>query len=476
MSPAIPLHRALGKGLLAATAIVAVVLAAEPTRAQTLTTSLASAYDKNPELNAARSQLRSIDEGVAIARSGNRPQIFANFSATGRTTRTVNQRITGFGGRVIDRRSSTVNTNPLNIGVTLTQPLFQGFTVRNTIRQAEAAVRAQRSSLRNTEQSILLDAATAFMDVIQNQALVELRLSDIRFLEEQVRAAQDRFDVGEGTRTDVSQAEARLAEAQSFYNFAVSDLEASRARFRQVTGLEAKSLNNNITIERFLPKTLQAALQIGQAEHPAIEAAIHNVDVALFNAKALEGEFLPEVSVQGSANSTIFPNSNVTRQDSAEVSLNVSIPIYQGGRVSAQVRQAKEDLGTARIQVDNNRDAVRQAVAASWAVFKAAQASILAAQTGVFAAQLALEGVIEEQRVGQRTTLDVLNSQRDLVDAQLTLVQAERDATVAAYNLLSAVGRLSAERLSLRVARYEPKEHYEAVRDKWYGLRTPDGR
>ena len=447
-----------------------------PAAAQTLTSSLAAAYNYNPELNAARSNLRATDESVAIARSGNRPIVTANLGASATTTTAVNSRQFGLGGVVVARRSSTVNTNPVSIGVTLVQPLFQGFQVRNTIRQAESAVQAQRSALANTEQSVLLDAATSFMDVIQNQAIVSLRESDIRFLQEQVRAAQDRFEVGEGTRTDVSQAEARLAEAQSFYNFAVADLETSKAVFRQVTGLTAQSPRNDINVGRFLPKTLNAALAVGQEEHPAIIAAVHNVDVALFNARALEGEALPSVNLSGSAGTTIWPNSNQTRQDSAEIGVNVSIPIYQGGRVSAQVRQAKEQLGTARIQVDLNRDAVRRTVVSAWAVHKAAQASILAAQTGVFAAQLALEGVIEEQRVGQRTTLDVLDSQRDLVDAQVTLVQAERDAVVAAYSLLSAIGRLNAERLGLRVVAYKPAEHYQAVKDKWYGMRTPDGR
>lgn len=465
-----PVRRLLSS--VAAGALVAFFLAADPAGAQTLTSSLAAAYDNNPELNAARSQLRGVDEGVAIARSGNRPQVTGTMSATARTVRNINQRnaLTG------TRGSNTVNTNPVSIGVRLVQPLFQGFQVRNSIRQSEAAVRARRSALVDTEQVILFDAATAFMDVIRDQALVELRQSDIRFLREQVRAARDRFEVGEGTRTDVSQAEARLAEAQSAYNFAVADLEASKAFFRQVTGLEAQDLSNNLEVGSLLPKTLDAALAIGQAEHPAIIAAIHNVDVALFNARAIAGETLPSVNLEGQAGTTFFPNSSQNRQDSAQVSVNVSIPIYQGGRVSAQVRQAKEELGTARIQVDQNRDAVRRRVASAWAEYRAAEASILSAQTGVFAAQLALDGVIEEQRVGQRTTLDVLNSQRDLVDAQVTLVQAERNATVAAYALLSAVGRLTAQRLDLRVAAYEPEEHYEAVRDRWSGLRTPDGR
>jgi outer membrane protein len=198
--------------------------------------------------------------------------------------------------------------------------------------------------------------------------------------------------------------------------------------------------------------------------------------VASFNVKELEGGYLPNVSVQGTAGSTFNAGNGIDRQDSAAISLNVTVPIYQGGRVSAQVRQAKEQLGSSRIQVDVIRDQVRQNTIARWAAYKASLRSIQSARTGVFAAQLALQGVVEERRVGQRTTLDVLNAQRDLIEAQVTLVRAERDAKVDAFALLSAIGRLSVSRLGLQVAMYDPVEHADAVRDKWYGYRTPDGR
>ncbi|MBJ3774762.1 TolC family outer membrane protein [Acuticoccus mangrovi] len=451
---------------IAALASVA-LLAATPTAfSQTLTQSLAAAYTTNPQLNVARSSLRSIDENIAIARSGNRPTLSAAFSQSTQTT------------RILGNRSvrGTQGTNPTAISLTLTQPLFQGFQVRNTIRQAESAVQAQRAALENTEQSVLLDVATAFQDVIQNRSIVQLRQSDVRFLSEQVRAAQDRFDVGEGTRTDVSQAEARRAEAQSALNFAEANLAASEATYRQLTGLNAGNLHNNFNVERLLPKSVDASVKIGQQAHPAITASLHDVDTAMFNVKALEGQFLPTVNVVGEAGTTWNQSNSIDRQDSAALGLNVSIPIYQGGRVSAQVRQAKEDLGTSRIQVDLTRDQVRQNTVASWAAYQASVRSIFAARTGVFAAQLALDGVVEEQRVGQRTTLDVLDAQRDLVSAQVTLVESERDKEVAAFTLLSAVGRLTARQLGLQVAIYQPEQHTNAVRDKWFGLRTPDGR
>ena len=438
----------------------------QPVAAQTLSDSLASAYSNNPELNAARSRLRSIDENIALARSGNRPLVEGIFRQNSSTTRTESSG--GF--------SQTSGTNSTAIQVRLTQPLFQGFQVRNRVRGAEAAVQAQRASLVNTEQDVLLNAVTAFEDVVQNRAIVDLRKSDIRFLEEQVRAAEDRFEVGEGTRTDVSQAEARLANAQSRLAFAEANRESAEATFREVTGLDAANLVADIPVEDRVPGSLNEAVNAGQDEHPAIRAALLDVDVANFNVKELEGQFMPTVSVVGEAGTTFNPRGGIDRQDSASIGLEASVPIYQQGRVSAQVRQAKEDLGTSRIQVDRTRNQVRQNAVASWAAYRASVRAIFAARTGVFASQLALEGVIEERRVGQRTTLDVLDQQRELIASQVTLVQAERDKAVAAFRLLASVGRLNAGRLGLQVALYQPREHTEAVRDKWFGLRTPDGR
>ena len=433
--------------------------------------SLSSAYSNNPSLNQARAQLRSVDEGVPLAKSGIRPQVFATLSASSQYTG-----LTGVYSSTANRKFNVSGANnPIGMGLSFTQPIFQGFQTKNSVLQAKAAVRAQRELLRNTEQSVLLDAATSFEDVIQNTAIVSLRKSDVTFLNEQVKASNDRLDVGEGTRTDVSQSEARYAEAQSDLNFAEASLASSKATFRQVTGLDARNLVDNLNLAAKLPPSLERALAIGQDNHPAIQSAIHNVDVAQFNVKTLEGQFMPDVSLNGEVGRT-YDTGTADYSDTAQVTLNVNIPIYQGGRVSSQVRQAKEDLGYARIQVDILRDQVRQAVVQAWSEYQASVASIQAARTGVFAQQLALQGVIEEQKVGQRTTLDVLDSQRDLVDAQVTLVQAERNKVVAAYALLSATGQLGIESLDLRVARYQPDQHYKAVKDKWIGMRTPDGR
>jgi outer membrane protein len=429
--------------------------------AETIRESLAIAYANNPTLNAARAQLRGVDENVPQALTGWRPVVSAGASAG---------RIRTGADRFVDYR------NNASLSLTISQTLFRGFRTINSTRQAEAVVRAQRESLSSTEQDTLLNAATAYVDVIQDTALVSLQRSDLAFLQEQVRAARDRFDVGEGTRTDVSQAEARAAEARASLNTALANLNTSRAIYRQVIGLEANNLSADATINRYVPKSLDQALQDGETHQPLIRQAQHQVDAAVFNIKAVEGELLPTVTLDGSVSRSWGSSSTVDISDNAEIFGNVSIPIYQGGGVSSRVRQAKEELGQTRLQLDVARDQVRANVISAWGNFQAAEASIIAAQAAVKAQKLALEGVIEEQRVGQRTTLDVLDAQRELVTQQSNLVTAQRNRIIGGYQLVASVGRLDATSLGLNVARYDPKQHYKAVRDQWFGLRTPDGR
>ncbi len=429
--------------------------------AETIKEALALAYSNNPSLNAARAQLRGVDERVPQALAGWRPTV----TASGQ----VGSNYANSDGRDSYR-------NNASISLSISQAVFRGFRTVNSTRQAEAIIRAQRESLASTEQDVLLAAAQAYVDVIRDTALVSLQRSDLQFLSEQVRAAKDRFEVGEGTRTDVSQADARRAEAQANLNTSLANLNTSRAIYRQIVGTEAKNLSADTTISLVVPKSIDEALRVSEDTQPLIRQAQHLVDAAIFNAKAIEGELLPTVSVDGTVSRTWKPSSNIDEQDSASIVGRVSIPLYQAGAVSSRVRQAKEELGQTRLQLDVTRDQVRANVISAWGVYQAAEASISAARSAVEAQQLALEGVIEEQRVGQRTTLDVLDAQRELVNQRVNLVTAQRNRIVGGYQLVSAIGKLDADTLNLRVARYQPTEHYKAVRDKWYGLRTPDGR
>jgi len=325
------------------------------------------------------------------------------------------------------------------------------------------------------------------MNVLRDRRIAALRRENLGFLEEQVRAAGARFEVGEGTRTDVAQAESQQALATALLNSALAQVASSEATYFDIIGDSPDNLVAGTLPSGVLPRSVDEAFRISQAEHPAIQATLAAVDAAAFQVKSAEGAFLPELSLTGRVDDTYALNErdpsslpgvrvNTQNEVSASVGAQLTIPIYQGGRASSVVRQAKEVLGQRRIEVDGARDQVRAAVATAWAQLQAARANITGYRAQVDAARLALNGVIEERNVGQRTTLDVLNSQADVISAQILLAGSTRDEVVAGYAVLSAIGRLSAERLNLVASVYRPTEHYEAVEDKWFGLRTPDGR
>ena len=449
--------------------------------AETLRGALAKAYANNHDLNVARAQLRATDENVPIAKGGLRPTV----SAVGTTQ--ASRSSTTFGDNI---RSSRARTGALVGAIEINQTIFDGFQTPNNVNAAEAQVRASQKNLENTVQNTLLNTVTAYMNVRRDREIAAFRRQSLAFLNEQVRAARARFDVGEGTRTDVAQAQSQQALATALLNTALAQVASSEAQYLDIVGDPPGELDNGSLPPRAtLPASVSQALTISQNEHPAIQATQFAVDAASFQVKATEGQRLPNLSVSGTVentyslndtdpNSASLPGVDVVTQNqvSATVGARLTVPIYQGGIVSARVRQSKEVLGQRRIEVDLTRDQVRSAVATAWAQKQAAEANVTGYRAQVSAAQLALNGVIEERNVGQRTTLDVLNAQSDVITAQILLAGAQRDAVVAAYTLVSAIGHLSPQRLSLNVAAYEPEEHYQAVKDKWYGLRTPDGR
>lgn len=460
--------RVLRKSLFAAAILASTALS--PAFAETLSGALVKAYKNNSTLNSTRANVRSTDEGVAIAKSGYRPRVAATASGTYTST-----------SGVANGQRTTIGS----YGIELQQTLFDGFQTRNNVRAAEAQVRAARENLRNTEQTVLIDATTAYMDVIRDRQIVKLRQSNLEFLEEQVRAAKSRFEVGEGTRTDVAQAEADRSLAVSQLASARAQALTSEAIYRRVIGEAPGKLEAPGAAKR-LPKNVDEAFTLAANNHPAILASEYLVDVAGFVVKSTEGQLLPQLSATAGVSRT---NRNISpsqgslgvlegsgQSDSANIGATLTVPLYQGGRVAATVRQNKELLGEARIQVDVTRDQVRANVASAWSQYIAADEQTTANRAVVSASRLALNGVIEERNVGQRTTLDVLNAQADVISAQINLATSERDVVVASYAILSTIGRLSAGGVGLAVEHYKPEEHYEAVKDKWFGLRTPDGR
>jgi outer membrane protein len=446
-----------------------------PSGTTPINTALAQAYQNNPQLNAQRAATRAVDENVAIALGGYRPRV----SATSSLSETYLETLTRSGATTTC--VSGVNCGAVGsatYGVTATQTLFNGFQTGNRTRQAEAQVFSARETLRSTEQSVLLSAATAYMNLLRDTALLDLQRSNVTVLEATLRQTRDRFNVGEVTRTDVAQAESRLAAGRSSLLTAESNFITSKANYRQVIGVEPGRLLPAMPVDRLSPRNLTGSMARARTEHPTITTAAYNVDVAQYQVKVAEGALYPTLTLQGAAQKQHGSTTNLTTRESlsASATAQLSVPLYQGGQEYATIRQAKETLGQRRLDLDTARDQVQSTVAQAWGQLQAAKAQIEATEAQVAAAEIALNGVREEARVGQRTTLDVLNAQQDLVNARASLVTAQRDRVVASYTVLSAVGSLSPQILGLGVPNYDPMVHYQQVRDSWIGVRTPDGR
>lgn len=437
--------------------------------AETISNAMEKAYQNNPDLNAVRAGLRATDEGVPIAKSGYRPQVSA--SVTGTATR--------LGTESLFRRGTPLLAEDYTTGaasITITQQIFDGFQTLNNVRAAEANVFSSRETLKANEISILLAAAQSYANIARDQRIVSIRKQNLAFLKEQLKAAKSRLDVGEGTRTDVSQAEAELAGAQAILVNAVAQLKQSEAVYVQIVGAAPKGIKQPAPASKALPKNLDQAVAAGLRDHPSIAAAQYNVDSAGFRVKSAEGTMLPGVVIQGSVSRNTTDRDRNSDTANASITARLEVPLYQGGAEYGQIRQAKERLGQQRILVDSARLEVQQTIITAHAQFEAALATTVANKSQVSAANQALAGVIEERKVGQRTTLDVLDAQQSVLVAEESLVTSQRNAVVASYSLLAAMGRLTIQSQGLQVAEYRAEEHYEAVKDKWFGLRTVDDR
>ena len=454
------------------------LLLISPVRAETLESALAHAYLNNPSLNSQRAAVRAIDEGVPQALSGYRPRVTATVNGGESTSSSTTKAKPLAPGLPATYATLSGYNSPFSAGVTATQTLFNGFQTANKTRQAESQVFAARETLRQTVQAVLLNGATAYMNLLRDTAILDLQRRNVEVLQEQLRQTRDRFNVGEVTRTDVAQSESSLAAGRSQVLTAQANYTASVATYRQVIGTNPGHLVAATPVDRFSPHTLPGAIAVGTAGNPAVTLAQYNVDVAQLAVKVAEGALYPTVSVQGSfvQNYGVAGSLNVMQSYTGSVIGSVSVPIYQGGAEYSLVRQAKETLGQKRIDMDTARDSARQNVVQAWGQLDAAKANIDATQAQVQAAEIALNGVREEARVGQRTTFDVLTAQQTLVNARVAVVTAQHDRVVASYTLLAAVGRLSPQVLGLHVPVYDSRVHYQQVRDSWAGVRTPDGR
>ncbi|WP_171015185.1 TolC family outer membrane protein [Methylocystis sp. B8] len=447
-------------------------------QAETLTGAMCRAYNANPQLNASRAELRAIDERVPQAQAGMRPRVTGDaYLGVQRNRLVTKQRDVD----VNDPTNTSITKNiqngasvPRSAHLTVEQPIFDGFKAQNETRAAESGVFAGRERLRLTEQRVLFDAVTAYMNVLRDTAALKLQESNVAVLKEQLRQTRERYEYGQITPTDVAQAEARLAAGKSLASAARATLDASIGVYRKTVGVEPTKLAPGAPIDRLLPKSREEAEHIAQTEHPFILAALHDADVAELDIKALESEFMPKFSIVGDVFSQTDLSGIGNRNVGAKILGHLNVPIYEGGLTSSRVRQAKETAGQRRFDVDVARAEVVSLVRAYWGALQAAKTQIAAAQTQIAAAERALYGVREEAKAGQRTTLEILNAQQELLYARIALVAAQRDRVVASYAVLSSLGRLSSAWLGLTPDGYDPAIHFDQVKDLWGDPTTPN--
>jgi outer membrane protein len=459
------------------TLVAATVLRlASPAAAETIEQALARAYANNPQLNAQRAIVRQADEGVPQALSGYRPNVSANASV-GREYTDIKQVIPPTPPLLTTSASFAAKglSIPRSVGATVNQTLFNGEQTANRVRAAESQVTMARETLRVMEQSVLLAAATIYMDVSRDSANLEVQQNNVRVLQRTLTDTRNRFAVGQVTDTDVAQSEAQLAAAEATMHGAESTLTTTRANYRRIIGVDPGNLSPASSVERMAPPTLTAAIAAGAAENPSVIAALYGIDVAQLQVKIAEGALFPTLAAQYNVQYGVFPQLLTPHQFTDTVMLNLSVPIYQGGAEYSAIRLNKESLSQQRLNIDDVRDQTRANVVQFWGQLQAAKAQIEAAQRQNDAAERALTGVRNEALAGQRTTQDVLSAEQALVNARQSLIVAQHDKVVASYSLLSAVGRLSAQTLGLPVPIYDPVVHYQQVRDSWIGLRIPSG-
>jgi outer membrane protein len=442
--------------------------AALPAQAEALPEALAKAYQSNPQLNAERARQRATDENVPQALAGYRPQIVASLSVGLQAVRDL------LPNNVIQ----TANLKPWTIGITVTQTLFNGFKTANSVRVAELQVQSGREALRNVGQGVLLDAVTAYTNVLANQSLVEAQRSNVAFLRETLGIVQKRLNAGDVTPTDTSQAEARLSRGLADLNSAEVNLAISQATYAQVIGNPPARLTPAEPVDRYLPRSRDEATGLAFKTHPAVLAAGFDVDVATTSINVAESSLYPTVTLQGNASKSrdADPSLSTFATDQASVIGQVTAPIYDGGTAASQTRQAKEVAAQSRLVLDQVRNQARTAATGAWVAHEGAKIAVSASESEVRAAGVALQGVQKEAAGGQRTTVDVLNSQQDLISAKARLIGAQRDRVIASYTLLSAIGKLDVKTLALNTPDYLPEVHYHQVRDAWHGLRTPSGQ
>ena len=450
----------------AALALVCAIAPFDGASAESIRDAMASAYQSNPRLDAERARLRATDEEVSRAESGYRPTVSGSADIGHQDSKS----------RPVSATSG--ETNPWGYSISVRQSVFNGFRTTNDVAEANAGVKAGRENLRQVETIVLLEAATAYMDVIRDLEIVRIRDNNIAVLSADLEAAKTRRAVREVTKTDVAQAQARRARAVSAADLARANLKTSRAKYERVIGHAPAGLGMPSLRLKNLPHSIEEAWRLAEEQNPNVNSALFREEAARFAVDKVRGELLPEVNLEASFAHREDPNSAFDNQESASISGRVSIPLYDGGEVRARVRQAKHTHVSRIQEIEQARSETQANVTAAWSRLMAANAQVKSDRVQVEANSLALEGVREEEKVGQRTLLDVLNAEQEYLNAQIELIATRHEQVVASYELLAQVGLLSAADLELGTPVYDPTIHYQEARSNWFGINIThaDGR
>jgi outer membrane protein len=436
-------------------------------QAQSISQALTAAYNHAPDLQSALLEAKATAENIVQAKSAKLPTISASISGGGSIT----------GAPSIDPNDAPIIGQSLSAGLDYSQTIFDNFQSDAQIEAARAGAEAAEYQLRNTEQNVLLAVVQAYMDVLSGRELLSLRQDNINFFQAQLQSAQDRLDVGEGTRIDVAQAQARLAQGQAAYRAAEGSLETAEATFQRYVGAAPQGLSTSHGFANLIPMSLDAAISEAEIGHPAILLAKAGIRAAQAGSDAAQAAGGPTAAITGGVNASWQTNNRATTSTDSgsivgNVGFRVSIPIYSGGRIGSGIRQANLEQIQSEVDAMAAYDQIREAVISAWAGIQSADAQIQAAQAGVSSSNTVLSGVQQELDLGEATTLDVLNAQADLTTARESLINATNGKTIATFSLLSAMGRLTALDLGLPVEIKTAVPYTQAVEDVWQELRT----
>ena len=433
-------------------------ISATGVRANSISEILALTYNTNPEIAATRAALRGTDEGVPQAMSSWRPEVKIS---------------TAYGVRRRDRTLSTGleidNTDqPQSISLEISQDLFRGFRTIAETDRARNLVAAGRANLITREQDVLLQAVTAYMNVKRERAILKLRRNNVRVLEQQQSATRDRFEVGELTRTDTAQADSRLAAAVAAETTAQGDLTKASADFVEVVG-QAPGTLEAPELPLGLPVSEDVAVDMAKSNNPKVISSDFTERAARDAVDLRVGELMPVIRLNGEAGKNKDILGSDVENSEQSLTMNLSVPLYQSGEVFSRIREAKHLANQRLLEfAEVTREAQEQA-RSSWADLVSARARIVSLQASVNAQQVAFEGVQQEAEVGSRTLLDVLDAEQELLDARVSLVQAQRDLIVAGYQVLSATGQLTALDLGLAIDVYDPTRNFGAIKSQLFG-------